>query len=135
MEQAPPSHPLSWLSRQTPTTMVQAQAALWELNEEAEKHFSRDKLRGIWDRVTELPADPQWSVDQAAITCAIDYIKSVQTLLFRHYRDGCYHSYAQTIRRYPPLRPLRGTQPPDSNSMPNADPTPSLRPSRYRMDE
>nr|ABO61056.1 vpr protein [Simian immunodeficiency virus] len=135
MEQHPPSHPLPWLSRQVPTTMAQAQNAMWDLNEEAEKHFSRDELRGIWDRVTELPADPNWTVDQAAIACAIDYIRWVQGLLFRHFREGCYHRYSQVIRRYPQVRPLRGTQPPDSNSTPNVDPFPPRRPSRYRMDE
>nr|6ZX9_C Chain C, Vpr protein fused to T4 lysozyme [synthetic construct] len=91
MERVPPSHRPPWHSRVVPTTMQQAQQAMWDLNEEAEKHFSREELRGIWNDVTELPADPNWTVDQAAIACAIDYIRRTQTLLFRHYREGCYH--------------------------------------------
>nr|AAR02370.1 vpr protein [Simian immunodeficiency virus] len=135
MESLPPSHPAPWHSRVVPTTMRQAQEAMWEVNEEAEKHFSREELRGIWNEVTELPADPDWTVDQAAIACAIDYVRRVQTLVFRHFRDGCYHRYNRVMRRYPTIRPLRGTQPPPSNSTPNADPVPPLSPSRYRMDE
>nr|AIC80869.1 Vpr [Simian immunodeficiency virus] len=135
MERAPPSHTLPWHSRRVPTTMQQAQEAMWEVNEEAERHFSREELRGIWNDVTELPADPDWSVDQAAIACAIDYVRRVNTLIFRHFREGCYHRYNQIIRKYPIIRPLRGTMPPDTNSTPHADPEIPRRPSRYRMDE
>ncbi|AAR02379.1 vpr protein [Simian immunodeficiency virus] len=135
MEQPPQSHPLHWTSRMVPIERQALQAAIWELNEEALKHFSREELRGIWEQVTELPADPAWNADQAWAACAIDYTRWVQTILYRHYREGCYHRYAEQIRRYPVLRPMRGTAPGPTSSVPQADPDNPRRPSRYRMDE
>ncbi|AIG51581.1 vpr [Simian immunodeficiency virus] len=132
MEGAPPSHPTHWLSRTVEMSQRQIQETLWELNEEAEKHCSREELRGVWQHCLSLPADSNWTEQQAMAATAIDYIRIVQKLLWDHYKKGCYHRYHARVRRFPQLRPLRGTAGQDTPH--DSDPPQVLRPSRYHPD-
>ncbi|AAT68797.1 vpr protein [Simian immunodeficiency virus] len=108
MERYPPSHPPHFTSRTIPMTRLGLQQAMQDLNEEALKHFTREELFGVWNHCVDLPAQPDWTGEQAWAASVIDYIKIVQKMLWLHLREACFHREREATRGYPNIRPLTG---------------------------
>nr|CAE46401.1 vpr protein [Simian immunodeficiency virus] len=107
MERLPPSHPPALVSRMAETTQRQLQEAVWDITEEARKHFSKEEITGIWDHCWSLPALPHWTEGQVMAAAVIDFIRIMQKEIWKHYRVGCFHREAERVRHYPNIRPLR----------------------------
>ncbi|CAJ57814.1 vpr protein [Simian immunodeficiency virus] len=108
MERLPPSHPLPITSRLIPTPRAQLERLMREVRDEMLIHFTREEVIGVWNHCVELPAEPDWTGEQAWAASVIDFARKGNEMLFLHFQQGCFHEQQRRTAHYPNIRPLSG---------------------------